>query len=190
MGMCYLQCLKVTLPNGMQEEHGPLAAAELQRTIERRAAVMAGGDRELRVPAQRVVDFLAGRVSDTLPPSSYRLGTVSAPLHELYPPVFTAALRQGLRAFDKKVSGFAAEEAVLHAAETRTSSPLTVLRDMACESTTIGGLFPCGEGAGYAGGIVSAAVDGLRVAAAILAPSAARRAGEGQHEARVMLDQY
>jgi uncharacterized FAD-dependent dehydrogenase len=151
--------------------------------------MMAGTDGELRVPAQRVVDFLAGRLSETLPPSSYRLGTVSAPLHELYPPPFTAALRAALLKFDKKITGFVAEEAVLHAAETRTSSPIRVLRDAACECTTVAGLFPCGEGAGYAGGIVSAAVDGLRVAGAILAPNAARDAS-GEHGASELLEVY
>ena len=144
---------------------------------------MAGGAAAgLRVPAQRVRDFLDGRTSVDLPPSSYRLGTVAAPLHELYPAEFTEALRAGLLQFQRRIGTYLGEDAVLHAAETRTSAPVRVLRDAACESVSLPGLFPCGEGAGYAGGIVSAAVDGLRVAAAVLAPEAAREAGVSRAE--------
>lgn len=172
----------------VQAEFGALAGAELQRVIERRAALMAaaGEGGAMCVPAQRVRDFLDGRRSADLPPSSYRLGTVSAPLHELYPAEFTEALRAGLVQFQRRIGTYLSEDAVLHAAETRTSAPVRIVRDAACESVSLAGLYPCGEGAGYAGGIVSAAVDGLRVAAAVLAPAAAREAGVSRDEMHQM----
>jgi uncharacterized protein len=150
----------------LQTQHGPLAGLELQRLIERRTVAMSGDS--FTSPAQRVVDFLKGKVSSDLPPSSYRLGTTPAPLHDLYPPEVTVSLRKALRKFERKLKGIT-EGAVLHGAETRTSSPVTIIRtDTSCESVGLKGLFPCGEGAGYAGGIVSAAVDGIRVASALL----------------------
>ena len=144
-----------------------LAGLEWQEAMEARAAAMGGGG--LRCPAQRVSDFLAGRLSTDLPASSYRLGVTSAPLHELYPPALTAALREGITKFGNSLNGFDEEEGVLHGVETRTSAPVQVVRDAStCEAMGLRNLYPAGEGAGYAGGIISAAVDGLRVGRRLL----------------------
>ena len=100
--------------------------------------------------------------------SSYRMGVKSAPLHELYPPFITEALRKSLLKFDKKMPGFLCHEAILHGIESRTSAPVRIIRDrVTLECQSMKGLYPAGEGAGYAGGIVSAAVDGIRVGRAI-----------------------
>lgn len=150
--------------------HGPLAGVELQRAYEREAASRGGGN--LVAPVQLATDFLAGRGSlpDTIPSSSYRLGVRAAPLHDLYAPPLSAALCAALQRFEAQLPGFVSDQAVLHGAETRTSAPVRVDRDGAtCQSLSHPGLFPVGEGAGYAGGIVSAAVDGIKVAEAVLA---------------------
>lgn len=139
-----------------------LAGLDFQRHIEREASRMGGGD--LTVPVQTAPDFIEGRESDpaALPTSSYRLGVVPARLDLLYPPAVTEAVRESLIAFDRKMPGFAGPDALLHAPEARTSSPVRVVRDSEdYQSATAAGFFPVGEGAGYAGGIVSAAVDGL-----------------------------
>ncbi|XP_072961405.1 uncharacterized protein [Typha angustifolia] len=143
------------------QSHGPLAGVEFQREFERRAAVMGGGN--FVVPVQCVTDFLDNKLSVmSLPPSSYRLGVRASNLHELFPPHITEALQQSIVMFDKELPGFISKEALLHGVETRTSSPLQILRHAETyESTSLKGLYPIGEGAGYAGGIVSAAVDGM-----------------------------
>ncbi|HTB59213.1 MAG TPA: FAD-binding protein [Polyangia bacterium] len=147
---------------------GPLAGVEFQRQIER-AAFRAGGGR-FRAPAQRLGDFLAGRVSDTLGPSSYRPGLCSADLGTVLPRFVAEALRAGLRQIGARLPAFMLPDALLIAAETRTSAPVRFLRDPSTlVSPSAEGLYPCGEGAGYAGGIVSAALDGTRVAERILA---------------------
>jgi uncharacterized FAD-dependent dehydrogenase len=157
---------------GDDDEDSPLTGVAYQMHIEKMAAQMGGGGGDFVAPAQRVCDYLEDRMlpsSSSLPPSSYRLGTKSAPLHQLYAPPLTAAFKQALLMFDKKMKGFATgPHGLLLAAETRTSSPVRVERgEDSMESLSMRGLFPCGEGAGYAGGIVSAAVDGLKVARAI-----------------------
>ncbi len=144
-------------------EHGVLAGVALQRSLETAAALAGGGMQ--KAPAQRLTDFLAGRESDRLPPCSYHPGLTPAPLHEILPAGLASRLAGGFRSFGAAMRGYVTEEAVLVGFETRTSSPVRVPR----ERTTlahpeVGGLFPCGEGAGYAGGIVSAALDGIRVA--------------------------
>ena len=147
----------------------PLVGLDFQREIERAAAAMGGGD--LVVPVQTAPDFLAGRLSDvaSLPKSSYRLGVRPARLDLLYPEAITDAVRESLRAFDAQMPGYAGPEALLHAPEARTSSPVRVVRDgRDGQSVTAAGLFPAGEGAGYAGGIVSAAVDGIQAADRVL----------------------
>ena len=153
-----------------------LAGLEWQETMEERAAKMGGG--QFKCPVQRVSDFLAGRPSaqEDLPESSYRLGVTAASLHELYPPAITDALRQGIAEFGQSMPGFDSSEGLLHAVETRTSAPVQVVRrEDTCEAIGLRGLYPAGEGAGYAGGIVSAAVDGLRVAKALLKHVGGRR---------------
>ena len=150
------------------KEHGVLAGLAFQKNLER-AAKQAGGGGQI-APGQRVPDFLAGKVSADLPETSYFPGTNPAPLDELLPPWITSRMREGLRRFERQMRGYTSREALLVGFETRTSSPVRIpRRDDTLEHPEAGGLFPCGEGAGYAGGIVSAALDGLRVADAVCA---------------------
>jgi len=145
---------------------GPLAAMEFQRAIEVRAWE-AGGQTQT-APAQRLVDFVEGRHSQTLPRSSYPPGIAAADLSEILPGFVHRALVEGFRRFDESLRGYLSEEAVVLAPETRTSSPVRIPRDPdTLEHVSLKGLFPSGEGAGYAGGIVSAAMDGERVADAV-----------------------
>ncbi|KAK7304839.1 hypothetical protein VNO77_42730 [Canavalia gladiata] len=146
---------------GALNDYGPLAGVEFQKEFERRAAMMGGGN--FIVPVQTVTDFLENKLSVTsVPPSSYRLGVKAGNLHQLYPVHITEALRHSLVTFDKELPGFICKEALLHGVETRTSSPIQILRNIdTYESTSVEGLYPVGEGAGYAGGIISAAVDGM-----------------------------
>lgn len=148
--------------------HGVLAGLEFQKDMERRAADMGGGN--LTVPVQRLTDFIAGEASTTSPSSSYRLGVMPAPCHEIYPEPLVNALRDAaVNYFEKKMPGFVCEDALLHAVETRTSSPVRISRDSeTLQAIGVKGVFPSGEGAGFAGGIVSAAVDGMIVAEAVL----------------------
>ena len=116
-------------------------------------------------PAQRMVDFVNGRLSADLPRSSYAPGLVASPLHFWMPPFIVQRLQQGFRHFGKQAHGFLTNEAVLIGVETRTSSPVRIVRNPdSLQHIVLSGLYPCGEGAGYAGGIVSAAVDGERCA--------------------------
>jgi uncharacterized FAD-dependent dehydrogenase len=151
--------------------HGVLSGIAFQRDMERKAATMGGGN--LTVPVQRLTDFVAGIPSTTAPSSSYRLGVRPAACHELYPAPLTTALRHAvMEQFERQMPGFVSEEGLLHAVETRTSSPVRVSRnETTMQALGIRGLYPAGEGAGFAGGIVSAAVDGLAVAEAILEAS-------------------
>jgi uncharacterized FAD-dependent dehydrogenase len=147
---------------------GALAGMHYQRALET-AAAAAGGGRQ-RAPAQRLTDFLAGRESVSLPATSYHPGIVAAPLHALLPPALVQRLREGFKRFGTQMRGYITEEAVLVGVETRTSSPVRIPRDAtSLQHPQIAGLYPCGEGAGYAGGIVSAALDGVRVAEACAA---------------------
>nr|XP_043624175.1 uncharacterized protein Cbei_0202 isoform X2 [Erigeron canadensis] len=141
--------------------HGPLAGVEFQREFEQRAACMGGGN--FIVPVQTVKDFMDNKLSaTTIPSSSYRLGVKAANLHELFPTHITEALQHSISTFDKELPGFISHDALLHGVETRTSSPIQIPRNHdTFESMSLEGLYPVGEGAGYAGGIVSAAVDGM-----------------------------
>lgn len=148
---------------------GSLAGVELQRAIEQAGFVAGGG--ALRAPATRLTDFLEGRGSTTVPKSSYIPGLVAGNLAEVLDSAglsIASRLRAGLAQFGKRMRGYQSEEATLIGVESRTSSPVRVPRrpdDL--QSPAVAGLYPCGEGAGYAGGIVSAALDGVRVAQAI-----------------------
>jgi len=147
---------------------GPLAGVEFQRRIEQSAFTVGGG--LFRAPAQRLVDFIAGTTSVSLPSVSYHPGVVSASLDHVFPALVVDSLRAGLQTIGRRMRGFLHEDAVLIAAETRTSAPVRIVRDpLTLQSPSAAGLFPVGEGAGYAGGIVSAAIDGARAAEAILA---------------------
>lgn len=152
---------------------GPLAALAFQRAVERRAyevaqGVARGGDERrslVAAPAQRVRDFLKRRASASLPDCSYVPGLVSAPLDEVLPPQVARRLRAGLKDFGEKMRGYLSDEAIIVGVESRTSSPVRVPRDpLTLEHPEARGLYPCGEGPGYAGGIASAAVDGIRCA--------------------------
>lgn len=146
---------------------GPLAGIAFQRHWEERAFIEGGSD--WRAPAQRVGDFLAGRPSTTLGEviPSYRPGVRPADLSRCLPDFAVAAMREALPAFARDIAGFAMEDAVMTGVETRTSSPVRIGRGADFASLNTRGLYPAGEGAGYAGGILSAGVDGLRVADAV-----------------------
>ena len=150
------------------KEHGVLAGLVFQKELER-AAKNAGGGGQV-APGQRVTDFLDGKISADLPETSYFPGTKSSPLHELLPSWITGRMREGLRLFGRQIHGYVSREALLLGFETRTSSPVRIPRcEDSLEHPQLAGLYPCGEGAGYAGGIVSAAMDGLRIADAACA---------------------
>lgn len=128
------------------------------------------GNMKQTAPAQRMADFVNNRLSYDLPKSSYAPGLVSSPLHFWLPPFVSKRLQEGFKVFGKRSHGFLTNDAVLIAVETRTSSPVRILRDReTLQHVRVEGLFPCGEGAGYAGGIVSAGVDGERCAEAVYA---------------------
>jgi uncharacterized FAD-dependent dehydrogenase len=149
----------------------PLGGVQYQRAVEQ-AAWKAGGQRQ-SAPAQRMEDFIRRRASSDLPPCSYQPGIVPFVLDDVLPEVVARRLREGLKAFGTKMRGYLTNEAVLVAVESRTSSPVRIPRDPeTLQHTGVKGLYPCGEGAGYAGGIVSAAIDGLRVADALAASGA------------------
>ena len=156
--------LLVGVQTGDFGDDHPLAGMVLQRQIEK-AAFRAGGG-GFRAPAQRVEDFLLGRETKAFGEvrPSYRPGVTPADLREVLPAFITENLKKGLRAMNTQLSGFAMPDAVLTAPETRSSSPVRLLRDAGGESESVAGLFPAGEGAGYAGGIVSAAMDGIQAA--------------------------
>ncbi len=148
------------------ENFGPLAAMEFQKAIEQKAWSAAGETQS--APAQKLLDFVEGRVSSNLPKTSYSPGITPVLLGDVLPKQVHNSLKNGFRMFDKSMKGYLTNEAVVHAPETRTSSPVRIPRDReTLEHVRIKGLFPCGEGAGYAGGIVSAAIDGEKVAIAI-----------------------
>ena len=146
---------------------GPLAGIELQRKLEARAFELGGGNYD--APAQRVGDFLAGRPSTQLGSvePSYRPGVHLTDLASVLPDYAIEAIREALPAFDRQIKGFAMQDAVLTGVETRTSSPVRITRGDDFQSLNVKGLYPAGEGAGYAGGILSAGVDGIKVAEAV-----------------------
>ncbi|MGV3460181.1 MAG: NAD(P)/FAD-dependent oxidoreductase [Flavobacterium sp.] len=144
-------------------KHGALAGMEFQKSIEQQAWRMAGETQ--RVPAQRMVDFTQHKVSADIPKTSYVPGTTPVELGQVFPGFITQTLRQGFTEFGKSMRGYLTNEAILHAPESRTSSPVRIPRDNeTLEHVQIKGLYPCGEGAGYAGGIISAAIDGEKCA--------------------------
>jgi uncharacterized FAD-dependent dehydrogenase len=145
---------------------GPLAGMEYQEMLEKMA--WKEGGMTQRAPAQRLTDFIDGRASLTLPDASYFPGLTPSLLHEWLPRAIALRLRLGLREFGKRMKGYITEEAVVAAVESRTSSPVRIVRDQdRLNAINIDGLYPAGEGSGYAGGIVSSAVDGMLVAAKV-----------------------
>ncbi|WP_299179422.1 NAD(P)/FAD-dependent oxidoreductase [uncultured Aquimarina sp.] len=149
-------------------KYGPLSGMYFQKSIEQRSWHLAGETQ--RVPAQRLVDLTNRKVSVDLPETSYKPGLSSIDMGEVFPKFIHKTLQEGFKAFDKSMRGYLTNEAVVHAPESRTSSPVRVPRDRkTLEHTQIKGLYPCGEGAGYAGGIISAAIDGEKCAEACIA---------------------
>ena len=149
------------------DRYGAFALLEFQQQVER--AMFAYTD-SLRAPAQRLVDFCRKKPSQNLPASSYQPGAVNAPLYELLPAFVYERLRVAFAAFDRKMHGYYTNEAMVLGVESRTSSPVRIPRDPATMCAVgLEGLYPCGEGAGYAGGITSSALDGILVAAAAAA---------------------
>ncbi|MDX1767784.1 MAG: FAD-binding protein [Arenibacter troitsensis] len=147
--------------------HGALKGLEYQKDLERLA--FTSGGRTQTAPAQRLTDFVEGKLSNDLNPTSYQPGLKSAPLHSLLPKLIGSRLRSGFTAFGEKMKGYYTAEANVVGVESRTSSPVNIPRNENLEHPEIKGLFPCGEGGGYAGGIVSAAMDGERCAEAAVA---------------------
>jgi hypothetical protein len=148
------------------EHFGVLKALEYQKDLERLA--FTSGGRSQVAPAQRLTDFVEGKLSANLNPTSYQPGLKSAPLHSLLPKLIGGRLRNGFKIFGEKMKGFYTEEANIIGVESRTSSPVSIPRNERLEHPQIANLFPCGEGGGYAGGIVSAAMDGERCAEAAI----------------------
>jgi uncharacterized protein len=146
----------------------PMAGFRWQDRIEKASFDIAGGT--YAAPGQLVVDLLAKRASTELPRTSFPMGVTPGDLRDVLPAAVINGLGETLREFDRQLNGFIGNDAVLIAPETRTTSPIQFARDDAGQSTSVKGLFPAGEGAGYAGGIVSSALDGLRAARSIVAP--------------------
>ena len=147
------------------EKYGALAGLKFQEELE--ALAFEKGGSNLTAPAQRMLDFVKGIASSDLPASSYQPGLKSSALHEWLPKHISFRLQEGFKVFGNKSKGFLTNDAVILAVESRTSSPVRIPRDVkSFQHVQVAGLFPCGEGAGYAGGIVSAAMDGERCAEA------------------------
>jgi len=157
--------VQVNLEDVTGDANDPFKMLRFQQEIERAAFTAGGGN--LVAPAQRMVDFVQGRLSADLPKNSYLSGTKSTQLSEVLPDWINERLRKALPAFGQKMKGYYTNEAILVGVESRTSSPVKVPRDKeTLQHPQISGLFPCGEGAGYAGGIISAAIDGINCAVA------------------------
>ena len=160
-----LENVKMEEFNNVKNENKALQVMAFQEQLEKMCWQQ--GNMKQTAPAQRMADFVNGKLSYDLPKSSYAPGLISSPLHFWLPKMISHRLQQGFKAFGKSAHGFLTNEAVMIAVETRTSSPVRIVRDKeTLQHVQIQGLFPCGEGAGYAGGIVSAGVDGERCAEA------------------------
>jgi uncharacterized protein len=148
------------------EKHGVFAGLEFQKSVEQN--MFAAGDGSQKAPAQRLTDFVNRKISANLPPTSYIPGLISAPMHEILPPSVYNRLQSGVTQFGKMMKGYMTAEANVIGTESRTSSPVRIPRNaVTLMHEDVEGLFPSGEGAGYAGGIISAAMDGQNVAKAV-----------------------
>lgn len=158
--------VQVNLQDVPDSVDNPFSLLEFQANIEKQAYLAGGG--RMVAPAQRMVDFVNNKLSADLPVNSYIPGTRSADLRTVLPPFIYDRLRKALPVFGQKMKGYYTNEAILVGVESRTSSPVRIPRDkITLQHTSMPGLFPCGEGAGYAGGIVSAAIDGMNCAEAV-----------------------
>jgi len=152
------------LPNF--KEGDPFVCLDFQKLVEKTCWEAAG--KTQHVPAQRMIDFVEGKVSSDFPKTSYQPGIVSVDLNQVLPPLISKRLNKAFISFGRKMKGYYTNEAVLHAPESRTSSPISIPRNPeTLEHIEVKGLYPCGEGAGYAGGIISAAIDGINCVDAI-----------------------
>ena len=159
--------VQINMEDVAGDDNDPFKMLHFQQQIEHAAFVAGGGN--LVAPGQRMVDFVEGRLSNDLPVNSYLPGTKSTELKEVLPQWIHKRLQKALPAFGKKMKGYYTNEAILVGVESRTSSPVKVPRDKeTLQHPQVQGLFPCGEGAGYAGGIISAAIDGINCALATL----------------------
>ncbi len=149
------------LPEDLGDPNDPFVCLNFQKAVEQKCWEAAG--KTQRVPAQRLMDFINNNVSKDLPETSYKPGLVSVNLNEVLPSLISDSLRKGFLDFGRKMKGFLTNEAVLHAPESRTSSPVLIPRNEKFMHPELVGLYPCGEGAGYAGGIISAAIDGMKI---------------------------
>lgn len=148
------------------DPNDPLIGLKFQQAVEQTCFAAAGSTHQ--APAQCLKDFVEGKVSSQFPRSSYQPGIVSVPLHQILPDFIARKLRKAFKDFDKKMPGFLTNDAVVHAPESRTSAPVQIPRHPeTLQHPDVSGLYPCGEGAGFAGGIVSAAIDGMKCALAI-----------------------
>jgi uncharacterized FAD-dependent dehydrogenase len=149
-----------------QDEMNPFVCLDFQKAVEQKCWEAAG--KTQKVPAQRLLDFVQDKKSVDFPRSSYQPGVVSVRMDEVLPDFITQRLRKAFVQFDKKMQGYLTNDAVLHAPESRTSSPISIPRNSeTLEHIEVKGIYPCGEGAGYAGGIISAAIDGMKCTEAI-----------------------
>ena len=147
-------------------ENNPFVCLDFQKEVERKCWEAAGKTQQ--VPVQCLVDFIQGKISKTIPRSSYQPGVFSTDLNQILPPQIAKRLKIAFQDFGKKMPGFLTNDAVLHAPESRTSSPVQIPRnEESLQHIRVSGLYPCGEGAGYAGGIISAAIDGMKCVEAI-----------------------
>jgi uncharacterized FAD-dependent dehydrogenase len=145
------------------QKYGPLAGLQMQKDLEQRACYMAGGTQV--APAQLMSDFVKGKLSQQLLPTSYQPGLQSVQMSEVLPENIAHRLKEGFKVFGQKMRGYLTDQAQIVGVESRTSSPVRIPRDReTLEHVQVKRLFPCAEGAGYAGGIVSAAMDGERCA--------------------------
>ena len=148
------------------KKFGALAGLEFQKQIEQKAWHLAG--KSQKVPAQKMIDFTQTKISSSIPKTSYVPGTTSVEMGQVFPDFLSQILREGFLEFGKSMKGYLTDEAIIHAPESRTSSPVRIPRKPdTLEHLQIKGLYPCGEGAGYAGGIISAAIDGEKCAISI-----------------------
>lgn len=151
------------LPNYTKDD--PFVSLNFQKSVEKACWEAAG--KTQKVPAQRMIDFCEGKISKDFPRSSYQPGIESVDLNEVLPKFLTDRLKKAFKAFGNKMRGYYTNDAVLHAPESRTSSPVQIPREKDMQHPEVNGLYPCAEGAGYAGGIISAAIDGVKCIDAI-----------------------
>lgn len=147
-------------PEDFENSTDPFVCLDFQKDVEKKC--WEAGGKTQQVPAQRLEDFMNDRISESLPKTSYQPGILSVDLNDVLPPLITKSLKVAFKEFGNKMNGFMTNDAVIHAPESRTSSPIQIPRGKDLQHPDVAGLFPCAEGAGYAGGIISAAIDGMR----------------------------